>query len=36
MGDVLLAQKNALETMERDALKMANKNYIYVPDPGLH
>jgi hypothetical protein len=29
MGDVLLAQKIALETMERDALKMANRNHIH-------
>jgi hypothetical protein len=36
MGDVLLAQKIALETMERDALKTANRNYIHVPDAGLH
>ena len=30
MGDVLLAQKIALETMERDALKTANKNPIHL------
>jgi hypothetical protein len=36
MGDVLLAQKIALETMERDALKTANRNYIHVPEAGLH
>ncbi len=28
IGDILLAQKIALETMERDALKTANKNPI--------
>jgi len=32
MGDVLLAQKIALETMEREALKTANRNYIHVAD----
>ena len=35
LGDILLAQKIALETMERDALKMANRNYIHEPDAGL-
>jgi hypothetical protein len=30
MGDVLLAQKIPLETMEREALKTANRNYIHV------
>jgi len=29
MGDVLLAQKNALETMERETLKMPNRNFIH-------
>jgi hypothetical protein len=29
MGDILLAQKIALETMERDALKSANKTPIH-------
>jgi hypothetical protein len=36
LGDVLLAQKIALETMERDALKTANRNHIHVADAGLH
>ena len=30
MGDVLLAQKIALETMERDTLKIANKNLVHL------
>jgi hypothetical protein len=30
MGDVLLAQKIALETMERESLKTANRNFIQV------
>ena len=30
MGDVLLAQKIALETMERDALKKARRNHLHV------
>ena len=30
MGDILLAQKIALETMERDALRIARRNYIHV------
>jgi hypothetical protein len=30
IGDILLAQKIALETMERDALKSANKNPIHL------
>ena len=29
MGDVLLAQKIALETMERETLKMPNRNFIH-------
>jgi hypothetical protein len=36
MGDILLAQKIALETMERDALKMARRNHILVADAQLH
>jgi hypothetical protein len=36
MGDILLAQKIALETMERDALKMATRNHILVADTQLH
>jgi hypothetical protein len=32
MGDVLLSQKIALETMERDALKMARRNHLHVAD----
>jgi hypothetical protein len=35
MGDLLLAQKIALETMERDALTTANRNQI-VADAELH
>ncbi len=30
MGDVLLAQKIALETMEHETLKTANKNHIHL------
>ena len=30
MGDILLAQKITLETMERDALRIARRNYIHV------
>jgi len=36
MGDVLLAQKIALETMEGDVLKTANRNDVHVADAGLH
>jgi hypothetical protein len=32
LGDVLLAQKIALETMERDVLKTANRNHIHAAD----
>jgi hypothetical protein len=28
-GDVLLAQKIALETVEREILKIANRNFIH-------
>jgi hypothetical protein len=34
MGDILLAQKIALETMERDALKAVNKNPIHPAGSG--
>src|SRR6516165_10862716 len=33
MGDVILAQKIALETMEGDILKTANRNHVHVADP---
>ena len=36
LGDILLAQKIALETMEGDILKTANRNHVHVADPGLH
>jgi hypothetical protein len=32
MGDVLLGQKIALETMERDALKRARRNHLHLAD----
>jgi hypothetical protein len=36
IGDVLLAQKIAIETMEREALKMARRNHVHVADAQLH
>jgi hypothetical protein len=36
LGDVLLAQKIALETMERDALRTAKKNHVHAAQAQSH
>jgi hypothetical protein len=36
MGDVLLAQKIALETMERETLKTANRTFVPLTDARSH